>query len=61
MFQCKGHCRGVERQLTKLCVKKLDISLTVNAATLIFISWSGWLFHLLRKGNQVLFIMCGKE
>ena len=35
----------------------IDFSLTVKAATLIFISVRGWLFHLLRKGNQVLFII----
>ena len=40
-----------------------DFSLTVEAATLIFISGGGGggggvrLFHLLRKGNQALFII----
>ena len=29
----------------------------VLAATLIFISGVVWLFHLLRKGNQVLFMI----
>ena len=32
----------------------LDYSLTVKAATLIFISGRVQLFHLLNKGNQVL-------
>ena len=31
--------------------------LSVKAVTLIFISWRGWLFHPLNKGNQVLFII----
>ena len=36
----------------------IDFSLTVKAATLIFISWRGSrLFHLLNKGNQGLFII----
>ena len=36
----------------------LDFSLTVKAATLIFISGRGLtIFHLLRKENQVLFII----
>ena len=34
-----------------------DCSLTIKAATLIFISGRGLIFHLLRKGNQVLFII----
>ena len=34
-----------------------DFSLTVKAATLIFISGVVRLFHLLRKGNQVLCII----
>ena len=33
----------------------IDFSLTVKAATLIFIP--GRLFHLLRKGNQILSII----
>ena len=35
----------------------IDFSLTVKAATLIFISGRGPAFHLLNKGNQVLFII----
>ena len=35
----------------------IDFSLIVKAATLIFISGVVRLFHLLRKGNQVLFII----
>ena len=35
----------------------LDFSLTVKVATLIFISGCGSAFYLLRKGNQVLFII----
>ena len=35
----------------------LDFSLTVKAATLIFISGCGSAIYLLRKGNQVLFII----
>ena len=35
----------------------LDFSLTVKAATLIFISGCGSLFHLLSKGIQGLFII----
>ena len=38
----------------------LDFSLTVKAATLIFISGRGSAISSVRKGNQVLFI-CGKE
>ena len=38
----------------------LDFSATVKAATSIFISWRGSAISLLRKGNQVLFII-GKE
>ena len=35
----------------------IDFSLTVKAAALIFMSGRGWAkFHLLNKGNQVLFI-----
>ena len=39
------------------CLLLLDFSLTVKAATLIFISGLVRLFHLLRKGNQVLSII----
>ena len=35
----------------------LDFSLIVKAATLIFISGRGSAFYLIRKGNQVLFII----
>ena len=35
----------------------IDFSLTVKAATLIFILGVVRLFHLLNKGNQVLFII----
>ena len=35
----------------------IDFSLTVKAATLIFISGRGSVFYLLRKANQVLFII----
>ena len=35
----------------------VDFSLSVKAATLIFISGCGLAVHLLRKGNQVLFII----
>ena len=35
----------------------LDFSLTVKGATLIFISGLVRLFRLLKKGNQVLFII----
>ena len=35
----------------------IDFSLSATAATLIFIFGCGWLFHLLNKGNQVLFII----
>ena len=38
----------------------IDFSLSVKVATLIFININMgvvWLFHLLRKGNQVLFII----
>ena len=35
----------------------IDFSLTVKAATSIFISGVVRLFHLLRKGNGVLFII----
>ena len=38
----------------------LDFSLTIKAATLIFILGVVRLFHLLRKGNRVLFINIGK-
>ena len=35
----------------------IDLSLTVKAATLIFISGRGSVFHLLNKGYQVIFII----
>ena len=35
----------------------IDFSLTVKAATIIFISGRGSAIHLLRNGNQVLFII----
>ena len=45
-------------KLTKLYIL-IDFLLSVKVAILIFISGSGvvGLFHLLRKGNQVLFII----
>ena len=35
----------------------IDFSLTVKAATFIFISGRGSAIHLQRKGNQVLFMI----
>ena len=43
--------------MTVLLGVLLDFSLTAKAAILIFISGVVRLFHLLRKGNQVLFII----
>ena len=43
--------------LTCIGALLIDFSLTVKAVTLIFISGRGLLFHLLNKGNQVLFII----
>ena len=40
-----------------IVLKLLDFSLSVKAATLIFISGVVRPFHLLRKVNQVLFII----
>ena len=36
----------------------IDFSLTVKAATYIFIAGRGSAIHLLNKGNQVLFTIC---
>ena len=41
----------------KVSLVLLDFSLTVKVATLIFISGCGSAISLLRKGNQVLFII----
>ena len=41
----KGFCH--------ICMVLLDFSLTVKAATLIFISGCGSAYHLPMKGNQV--------
>ena len=60
LTQANGHNSTTDWCLTIPTLILIDYSLIVKAASLIFISGHGWLFHLLRKGKQAL-LYFGKE